>query len=215
MCNRANVPDRWGTTKRFSELALLIRKECQPEKRPAKGTNVPAADRFFPSVGVNFGVVDQRLYFTSAKVYSIILPLSTQATYVFVGDGDKSPPRAILSGQVQYTPFLDAFHAYQVYENATLLFPTAWKAVTIFLSQSDYHVNNAPNPDKRNYQTETIQLNFSFSTPPSKTFWTRRLLHSGQVDTSVLLQYFKPECQPCPEHLPRRGHCAQGVLSIQ
>jgi hypothetical protein len=193
-------------------------RPCQPEKKPAKGTNVPAADRFFPSVGINFGIVDQRLYFTSAKVYSAILPLSTQATYVFGGDGDKSPPRAILSGQVQYTPLLNALHAYQLYENATLLFPTAWKAVTISISQSDYYVNNAPRPDKRNYQSETIQLNFSFSTAPPQTpkpsgpgacYTADKSTHLYCYNTSNL------NACPAPSIFRDGGHCAQGVVAIQ
>jgi hypothetical protein len=121
------------------------------------------AKHLFSSVGIGAGFADQRLYNTTARVNSAIVPLTAQASYVFLAKDSSKSPHAIVSLQVGYTPFLNDLHAYQVFENSTVLFPTALQFMTVQFQQTDYYVNNAPRPDKRNYHTEALQLTFTFS----------------------------------------------------
>ena len=119
---------------------------------------------FFSSVGAGVGYANQRLYKTSSHTQSAIIPLSGQFSYIW--PNGKRAPKAILSAQIGYTPFLSDLSAYQIYENASLQLPTQWRHLTVSLTQMDLYVNNAPTGFKRNYQSGGIQFTLSNATPP-------------------------------------------------
>jgi hypothetical protein len=129
------------------------------------------AKRFFAASGIGAGFADQRLYATSARLNSAVLPISGQFSIIVpprasAVSPNPNPPKAVISAQVGYTPFLNQLHAYQIYENSTLVLPTEWTHLTIQVLQSNFYLNNAPTKFKRDYQAYGIQVTFTYTKPP-------------------------------------------------
>ena len=125
--------------------------------------------RFFASVSAGAGFVDQRLYATSSKVNSMVIPLSGQFSYILTNP--KQPPKLIFSLQGGYTPLPNDMHAYQADINTSFQIPTRWPFLTLSINEMDFYMNNAPGGFKRNYQSGSVQLTLSFggstNTPPA------------------------------------------------
>ena len=141
-------------------------------------SNADADKRFFASLGIGFGYMNQRLYKTVARVNGAILPLSAQLSYLIGGDkpkpGDKrGPPKLIWSTSLGYVPVLNHSDAYQLSGIMSVQLPTQIRWLTINLTDTDLYANNAPVGHKRNYNNVTISLVFSFppkpKTPPKGT----------------------------------------------
>lgn len=117
--------------------------------------------RFFPSVTVGLGYVDQRLYKTTARMNSAAVPISAQLTYIYRNSGH--PPNTFISVQTGYTPMPNDMHAYQAFVNGTWSVPSPWKNITLTVGELDVYMNNAPTGFKRNYQSGSAQLSFAWS----------------------------------------------------
>jgi hypothetical protein len=124
--------------------------------------------RFYSSATAGMGFVNQRLYKTATRLNSIALPVSAQLTYVITkqnippGEPQKWPPPMLLSAQAGYTAMPNVSHAYQAFVNASLTIPTPYKYVTLSLNDLDVYMNNSPTGFKRNYQSGSVQVVFSW-----------------------------------------------------
>lgn len=138
---------------------------------------VPKKDQpteVFPSVTIGFGYMDQRLYSTTARVQSSILPVSSQIT--FIKRKSQKPPMWFASLQAGYTPALNDIRAYQAFANGTFTLPTPYKSLTVTAGELDVYLNNAPSGFKRNYQSGSLQINYS---------WARNSAHPDNSDFSA------------------------------
>jgi hypothetical protein len=125
------------------------------------------ARRFYSSATAGIGFINQRLYKTAARLNSIAIPISAQLTYVITNrnippDQQKWPPPMLLSAQAGYTAMPNASYAYQAFVNASLTVPTPYKNVTLSLNDLDVYMNNSPTGFKRNYQSGSVQVAFSW-----------------------------------------------------
>jgi hypothetical protein len=123
--------------------------------------------RFFTSVGIGAGFMNQRLYATENKLNAAILPLSAQFSYL-QGNAPGVPPKLIWYALISYVPVLTDLHAYQVGATGGLVIPTRFPWMTVNLTETDLYLNNAPRAYKRNYQNGSIALTFTFPAPPAK-----------------------------------------------
>jgi hypothetical protein len=73
-----------------------------------------------------------------------MLPVAAQFTWFKQASSKDKVPPVIISGQVGYTPFLNAPHDYQILEDADVIFPTELKALTVVLQQSDTYRSKHP-----------------------------------------------------------------------
>jgi hypothetical protein len=123
--------------------------------------------RFFASLGVGAGYMDQRLYATANKLNAAILPLTAQFS-VLKSSPSGIPPKYIFYGLLGYMPVLTDLHAYQVGATAGLQIPTRFRWMTVNLTETDLYMNNAPTGFKRNYQNGTVSFVFSIPQTPAK-----------------------------------------------
>jgi hypothetical protein len=145
-------------------------KEAQRNESIA--TNKPAPlrtkdSRFFASVGIGAGYMNQRLYLTQGKLSAAVLPLSAQFSYL-QGKTSGIPPKLRWYAQLGYMPVLTDLHAYQLGAIAGLLIPTPLRWLTVNLTETDLYMNNAPAGFKRNYQNGSISFIFTAPRPPPK-----------------------------------------------
>ncbi len=128
--------------------------------------SVQSPQRFFASLTAGAGFINERLYQTTDKVNSAVIPISGQFSYILTKPKQPAatgqPLKIIFSAQAGYTPLLNDMHAYQAYANGSFQFPTGLSWLTISLNEMDIYMNNAPAGFKRNYQSGSIQLAFSF-----------------------------------------------------
>jgi hypothetical protein len=134
-----------------------------PEVKPGTVPN----PRFFASVGIGAGYMDQRLYKTQNTLGATVLPLSAQFSYL-QGNAIGIPPKFIVYGLVGYMPVLSDLHAYQVGATAGLQLPTKFRWMTVNLTETDLYMNNAPTGFKRNYQNGSVAFVFSIPKTPPK-----------------------------------------------
>jgi hypothetical protein len=132
-------------------------------------SSVQGSQRFFASLSVGAGFVDERLYATTNRLNSMVIPVSGQFSYILTNP--KQPPKLIFSLQGGYAPLPNDPHAYQADINASLQIPTRWPALTLAINEMDFYMNNAPTGFRRNYQSGSFQLTVSFggstNTPPA------------------------------------------------
>jgi len=150
--------------------------------------NPDAAKRFFASLGIGLGYMNQRLYKTVPTVNGAVLPLSAQLTYLIggekkethnneekpKGDEKRAAPKLIWSMALGYVPVLNDNRAYQLSGIMSVQIPTQIRWLAITLADTDLYARNAPVGHKRNYNNGTISLVFSVPSknpkkPPKET----------------------------------------------
>jgi hypothetical protein len=153
--------------------AVPLGKDGKP-LRDAKGHIIlPKPRSWFLAFGVSGGFINERLYDTTPRVQSAILPVSIQGSRIWQGkevtdaNGNtyRNPPKMIFSAQVSYTPLFSDLHSYQLYETTAFTIPTGWANVNLAFTQTDYYLNNAPASFKRNYAIEGVVLTWTLPMP--------------------------------------------------
>ena len=159
--------DFFGNNSLGIGLQQTYAAEYQRYLRNCSNNSDTKDSRWFGSVGVGAGFMSQRLYKTSSKLNEAVLPLSGQFSYL-LGESSGKPPRLIWYGLLGYLPVLSDMHAYQLSALTGLQIPTNYPWLTVTLSESELYMNNAPTGFKRNYQTGSLSLAFTFPPNPPK-----------------------------------------------
>ncbi len=190
------------------EYAVTYQRYLRPCESTLKG------QRFFASVGAGVGYMNQRLYATTGKVNSAVIPLSAQFSYILTNIGQA--PKMLFSAQISFVPLLNDTHAYQANANVTVQIPTRFKFLNFSISEMDFYMNNAPRGFKRNYQSGSVQLTFSWggtvinnppdSRIPGACYTADTLSHLYCYD-----QVASSECSPPSIFRPRAKCSAPGI----
>jgi hypothetical protein len=155
-----------GLQQTYTGQAQFYFRRCRDKDPTSKPDDKPSP-RWFYSVGVGAGYMNQRLYGTQNKLNVAVLPLTAQVSYL-QSNSRGIPPKLIWYALVGYMPVLNDLHAYQIGAAAGLQVPTKIQWLTFTLSETDLYMNNAPPTFKRNYQNGTVSAVITFPKPPAK-----------------------------------------------
>jgi hypothetical protein len=135
---------------------------------PAKCTSTTKKDpRTFVSLGLGAGFMTQRLYKTTDRLNTAVLPLSAQFSYLS-GVHTGVPPKAIWYALLGYMPALTNTSAYQLNGIVGVQLPTKYRWLTVNITESELYMNNAPAGFRKNYQNGSVALIFNFPPNPAK-----------------------------------------------
>lgn len=167
--------------------------------------------RLFSSVSAGIGYINERLYATTSRVGSTVVPLSAQMSYIVTNIGQA--PKLIISAQAGYTPLLNDMHGYQAYINGSVQIPTRFPFLTVSLNESDLYMNNAPTGYKRNYESGSIQLTLSFGGSTNTNGRTPGACYTADTLSHLYCydQVASSECSP-PSVFRPGGKCSASAI---